>query len=97
VIELNPQTFWTYGLRGIAYANLKQYERAIEDFNRVLELSPQSTWARELRDEAIRLLKAPRQSEPFDPFAKDFLPQFPTPISTPPPIYPPSVPPPPPG
>lgn len=40
VIELNPNHSNTYNNRGIAYKNLKQYERAITDFQKYIELKP---------------------------------------------------------
>jgi tetratricopeptide (TPR) repeat protein len=76
VIELDSQTLWIYGLRGIAYASLQKYEQAIEDFNRALDLSPQSIWARDLRDEAARLLKLHGQNDQDSHlFAQNFVPQ----------------------
>ncbi len=39
-IELNPTNDEAYNGRGSAYADRKQYEKAVEDFTRLMELNP---------------------------------------------------------
>ncbi|MDD3501011.1 MAG: tetratricopeptide repeat protein, partial [Candidatus Cloacimonetes bacterium] len=39
-IELNPDDYETYALRGTCYFNLKQYEHAVEDYTKAIELAP---------------------------------------------------------
>ena len=41
-IELDPKSAMAYINRGVAYAKLKQYEKAIADFTRAIELDPKS-------------------------------------------------------
>ncbi len=36
-----------YGRRGLAYRYLKDYQRAMSDFDRAIELNPQDTWTYE--------------------------------------------------
>ena len=40
VIELNPNSTAAYNNRGVAYYNLKEYEKAIDDYNKAIELDP---------------------------------------------------------
>ena len=40
VSQLNADNAWTYCNRGIAYADLGQHRRAIEDFGKAIELVP---------------------------------------------------------
>jgi len=39
-IKLNPNYVDAYGIRGDIYENLRQYQRAIEDFNQEIRLKP---------------------------------------------------------
>jgi tetratricopeptide (TPR) repeat protein len=43
--------------RGTAYANLKEYERAIEDYNKTIELDPNHAYAYSNRELARSKLK----------------------------------------
>jgi len=40
-ILLNPQDARAYNSRGLSYANLGLYERAIQDYNGAIQLNPQ--------------------------------------------------------
>ena len=44
-IRLNPQNAGAYHNRGVAYARLGQYERAIQDFDEAIRLNPQNAGA----------------------------------------------------
>ena len=44
-IQRNPNNIETYCKRGIAYYDLKQYERAIQDFSKAIELKPNYAFA----------------------------------------------------
>ena len=44
-IELKPNWSWPYNNRGIAYDDLKQYERAIQDYNKAIQLNPNNDYA----------------------------------------------------
>ena len=44
-IRLNPENAKTYNNRGLAYGNLGQYERAIQDFDEAIRLDPQDAIA----------------------------------------------------
>jgi tetratricopeptide (TPR) repeat protein len=39
-IELNPKYADAFIDRGVAYADLKQFEKAIQDYNQAIELNP---------------------------------------------------------
>jgi tetratricopeptide (TPR) repeat protein len=39
-IELDPEYTHAFNNRGLAYADLKQFEKAIQDYNQVIELNP---------------------------------------------------------
>lgn len=50
-LKVQPDWFWTYGARGIIYDKLKNYDKAVEDFSKVIdnhsniiEKSPNSSW-----------------------------------------------------
>ncbi len=49
-IEHNPKYFFAYSNRGVAYKNLKQYERAIQDYDKAIELNPNNTVAKNNRE-----------------------------------------------
>ena len=38
VIECNPQNKWAFDRRGSVYKSLGQYDRALQDYNRALEI-----------------------------------------------------------
>jgi Flp pilus assembly protein TadD len=40
MVELNPKDARTFNGRGTAYADLKQFEKAIQDYNQAIELNP---------------------------------------------------------
>jgi Flp pilus assembly protein TadD len=42
---LNPKDADAFIGRGVAYAKLKQFEKAIQDYNQVIELDPEYTYA----------------------------------------------------
>jgi Flp pilus assembly protein TadD len=44
-IELNPKDADAFIDRGVAYANLKQFEKAIQDYNQAIELNPKDARA----------------------------------------------------
>lgn len=47
---------WIYNIRGIAYHDLKEYQRAIEDFTQAINLNPEYTSGYVARSEAFRLI-----------------------------------------
>jgi tetratricopeptide (TPR) repeat protein len=44
-IKLKPDYASAYNARGVAYNNLSQHQRAIEDFNEAIRLQPNNTKA----------------------------------------------------
>ena len=44
-IQLNPNDYYAYTNRGLAYNNLKQYERAIQDLNKAIQINPNYDYA----------------------------------------------------
>src|SRR5439155_21968438 len=48
---------WLYDKRGDAYVALKEYQRAIQDYDRAIELDSTSTWAYDRRGDAYVALK----------------------------------------
>jgi Flp pilus assembly protein TadD len=44
-IELNPKDFNAFNGRGTVYIKLKQFEKAIQDYNQAIELDPKYTHA----------------------------------------------------
>ena len=56
-ISLNPENELAYLNRGDAYYNLKQYEKAIEDYNKTIELDPENVIAYGRRGDAYGRLK----------------------------------------
>jgi regulator of sirC expression with transglutaminase-like and TPR domain len=40
IVSLNPKDFNAFNNRGTAYAKLKQFEKAIQDYNQAIELNP---------------------------------------------------------
>src|SRR5262249_58623561 len=40
VLEIDPQTAWAYGLRGVACAGLKQWDQAAADLRHATEMRP---------------------------------------------------------
>jgi tetratricopeptide (TPR) repeat protein len=51
-IELSPQNAPLFGLRGIVYAGLERYERAIQDYNQAIQIDPQNITFYNLRGES---------------------------------------------
>ncbi|MBD3878924.1 MAG: tetratricopeptide repeat protein [Quinella sp. 1Q5] len=45
-IRLNPNDDMSYNNRGLAYKNLRQYERALQDFNRAIQINPNNASAK---------------------------------------------------
>jgi Flp pilus assembly protein TadD len=39
-IELNPKDARAFNNRGVVYADLKQFEKAIQNYNQTIELNP---------------------------------------------------------
>jgi regulator of sirC expression with transglutaminase-like and TPR domain len=39
-IELDPEYTYAFNNRGLAYAKLKQFEKAIQDYDQAIELNP---------------------------------------------------------
>ena len=58
-IQLDPGYARSYGNRGNAYANLKQYDRAFQDYDRAIELDPGFVWAYVSRGVAYIKLNQP--------------------------------------
>ena len=56
-IELNPEYADAYNNRGIAYKNIKEYEKAIRDYNKAIELNPEYAMAYNNRGIAYYNLK----------------------------------------
>ena len=57
-IALAPESFfWAYGSRAYTYFRLKDYQRAIEDFNRATELDPTYIWGYGQRGRIYRHLR----------------------------------------
>ena len=56
-ISLNPENQFAYLNRGDAYYCLKQYEKAIEDYNKTIELDPENVIAYGRRGDAYGRLK----------------------------------------
>jgi tetratricopeptide (TPR) repeat protein len=56
-ISLNPENGLAYLNRGDAYYNLKQYDKAIEDYNKIIELDPENVIAYGRRGDAYGRLK----------------------------------------
>jgi tetratricopeptide (TPR) repeat protein len=48
-IQIAPQRADAYGYRGLAYTQLKEYNRAVADFDRAIQLAPQLAEAYEHR------------------------------------------------
>jgi len=44
-IELDPKYTYAYNCRGLAYANLDEYQKAIDDYTKAIELDPKYTYA----------------------------------------------------
>jgi tetratricopeptide (TPR) repeat protein len=40
-LEANPDYAWAYSLKGLSYYGLKEYTKALENYDRALELDPQ--------------------------------------------------------
>ena len=57
IIRLAPDFSEAYNLRGIAYKNLKQYDKALENYNTVIELDPNSDGAYNNRGSLYKDLK----------------------------------------
>ena len=55
VIELKPNDSEAYGYRGLAYSSLKDYDSAINDLNRAIELNPTSYYLYFSRSGVYRL------------------------------------------
>ena len=51
-----PKSSGTYNNRGNAYKNLKQYERAIQDFDKAIELNPNYTTAKNKRERCLKAM-----------------------------------------
>jgi PGF-CTERM protein len=56
-IELDPNNAGAYSNRGVAYDDLKQYERAVEDHNKAIKLNPNCAVAYANRGAAYDHLK----------------------------------------
>jgi regulator of sirC expression with transglutaminase-like and TPR domain len=56
-IELDPEYTYAFNNRGLAYADLKQFEKAIQDYDQAIELNPKDFNAFNNRGTAYAKLK----------------------------------------
>ena len=56
-IRINPTIATTYYNRGIAYDNLGQWDKAIADYSKAIEIDPDLTKAYSNREVAFRKLR----------------------------------------
>ena len=52
----NPNFANAYFHRGVAYQRLEQYERAIQDFSKAIELNPNNDWSYLARSAAYKAI-----------------------------------------